>query len=206
MSFNLRKPNYPIPCSYLSGGTTPEHYPERELPEFAFVGRSNSGKSTLINTLVGKKGLARTSAMPGRTQAIQFFDVANTLTFADLPGYGFAKAPGSVKREFAPMLRRYLAARVPLRGVVLIADIRRDPTGDEEELLEAIQDREVHVFLALSKADKLSKSEIRPRVEKIAKQLDLNPSYFFAYSGSTGLGRDAIWQSMLDVAGIAERP
>jgi GTP-binding protein len=196
----------PSGAEYIKGGTKPEHYPEHELPEFAFVGRSNAGKSTLINALTGRKALARTSGTPGRTQAIQFFSVGKTLVFADLPGYGFARAPSAVRKDFVPMVRTYLGKRKNLRGVVLIADIRRDPTPEEEELLDLFDRHSIPAILVLSKADKLSRNQRRKRVAEVSEAYGLDPEHFFPYSGLHRTGVDAIWDAILDLAEAPEGP
>src|SRR5512141_2173198 len=117
--------------TFIKSAVKPDAYPDPNLPEVAFCGRSNVGKSSLINVLVNRKNLVRTSSTPGRTQLINFFDVNGTFTLVDLPGYGFAKVPLSVKKEWGPMMETYLSRRPNLRGVVLILDVRRTP-GDED--------------------------------------------------------------------------
>lgn len=191
------------PVGYIKGGTHPEHYPETTVPEVAFIGRSNAGKSTLINSLTGSKSLARTSSTPGRTQAIQFFDVAGQYVFADLPGYGYAKAPSSVRRQFGPMMRNYLGSRDTLAVVVLIVDIRRTFGPDEEKLLDLIEEHERNLLLVLNKADKLSKSKIRLQVRKIAESAGLEPDHFHTYSGRTGAGRKDLWAAIRESAAPA---
>ena len=108
---------------FIKSATRPAHYPEEILPEIAFAGRSNVGKSSLINVLVNRKNLVRTSNTPGRTQLINFFRINEVFTFVDLPGYGFAKVPLSVKKEWGPMMETYLSKRENLRGVVLILSL-----------------------------------------------------------------------------------
>src|SRR5512138_1254205 len=121
---------------FIKSATKPAHYPEGELPEIAFAGRSNVGKSSLINALANRKSLVRTSSTPGRTQLINFFDINGTFTLVDLPGYGFAKVPLEVKRQWGPMMQTYLSHRSNLRGVVLIVDVRRVPKDEDIQMLE----------------------------------------------------------------------
>lgn len=199
-----KAPPMPRKAYYLKGGTEPSHYPEPILPEFAFIGRSNAGKSTLINTLTGVKSLARTSSTPGRTQAIQFFrlerGMGTDIVFADLPGYGYAKAPIGVRKQFIPMVERYLDVRRSLAGVVLLADVRRDPSDQEEALIDRVCEREIPLLLVLSKSDKLAKSKLRLRVREVARAYDLDPEHFFPYSGLTNAGRDELWRALVDLA------
>lgn len=198
-----KTPPLPAKAFYLKGGTGPAHYPEPDRPEFAFIGRSNAGKSTLINTLTGVKGLARTSSTPGRTQAIQFFQLdrgGRDIVFADLPGYGYAKAPANVRKQFLPMVERYLDVRDSLAGVVLVADIRREPGEQEDALIERVAEREIPLLLVLSKSDKLSKSKLGLRVREVARAYDLEADHFFPYSGLTGAGRDELWRTLVDLA------
>src|ERR1700693_2370535 len=115
---------------FITSATKPQQYPEGDLPEIAFAGRSNVGKSSLINVLVNRKNMVRTSSTPGRTQLINFFDVNGRFPLVDVPGYGFAKLPLAVKKEWGPMMETYFASRSNLRGVVLIFDIRRTPVEE----------------------------------------------------------------------------
>jgi GTP-binding protein len=121
---------------FIKSAAKPAHYPEETLPEIAFAGRSNVGKSSLINVHVNRKNLVRTSNTPGRTQLINFFRINEAFTFVDLPGYGFAKVPLAIKREWGPMMETYLSRRENLRGTVLILDIRRIPSAEDLQMLQ----------------------------------------------------------------------
>ena len=121
---------------FIKSAAKPAHYPPADLPEIAFAGRSNVGKSSLINCLVNRKGLVRTSSTPGRTQLINFFDVNGEFVLVDLPGYGYAKVPLAVKKEWGPMMEAYLSSRDTLAGVVLILDIRREPSPEDRQMLD----------------------------------------------------------------------
>ena len=114
-------------AEFVTSAVKPSHYPPAALPEIAFAGRSNVGKSSLINTLVNRKKLVKTSSTPGRTQLINFFDINSHMVFVDLPGYGYAKVPAFVKKTWGPMIETYLSTRETLAGIVLIMDIRRIP-------------------------------------------------------------------------------
>ena len=191
-------------ADYIKAGTAPEHYPEEAVPEVAFVGRSNVGKSTLINSLTCRKSLARTSSTPGRTQLIQFFQVDPGVIFADLPGYGFAKAPKSVKREWGPMISTYLSVRDQLCAVVLIVDFRRDPGRQELEMLEWLEEHERPVMIVATKMDKISKHKRHIRLKELASALGVSQDSIFSFSALSGEGREAIWEALLSAADMEE--
>lgn len=184
---------------YVKGGTAPEHYPESALPEVAFVGRSNVGKSTLINVLTNRRALARTSGTPGRTQQLNWFSVDERLLLADLPGYGYAKVPLSVKRAWRPMIDKYLERRTNLRLVVLIVDIRREPGREEHELIEWLQEHQRPTLIAVTKIDKIAKNQRFSRYRAIAEDLGLSRDHLFPFSGLSGDGRDELWDAIFGV-------
>ena len=168
-------------------------YPEHSLPEVAFAGRSNCGKSSLINTLVGQKRLARVSNTPGRTQLINFFEVKDTLVLVDLPGFGFARVPLAVRAAWGPMVSRYLTKRGPLEALVLLLDCRRMPRQDEYDLMAWCAERELPVIHVATKVDKL-RASLRPlRLKEIAKEYGISPRNLVAFSSRTGEGREALW-------------
>ena len=191
-----------VSAEFIKSAAIPSHFTPEDLPEVAFVGRSNSGKSTLINTLTGQKKLAKASNSPGRTQLIQFFLINGALSFADLPGYGYAKVPESVRSSWRPMIETYLRVRTNLRLVVLVADIRRDITADELLLIDWLAQYDRPVFMALSKADKLSANEQAARLKQVRKSLSLFPAErIFPYSAKTGKGKEQIWKSLWEFVG-----
>ena len=157
------------------------------------------GKSTLINRLTGRKGLARASNTPGRTQLIQFFEVGEKWVFADLPGYGYAKVPPSVKRAWGPMISTYLQVRVPLRLVVLIVDIRRTPGAWEEQLLDWLEENERGVMIVATKLDKIAKHKRKAAVTALARKLGLDEDSIFPFSALSGEGREAVWDAIRSV-------
>ena len=173
---------------FIKSATKPAHYPPPDLPEIAFAGRSNVGKSSLINVLVNRKNLVRTSNTPGRTQLINFFNVNGTFTLVDLPGYGFAKVPLAVKKEWGPMMETYLSRRENLRGVVLILDIRRTPTAEDRQMLDWLRSYGVQPILVVTKCDKVSKNERARQAALIASTLQVDKSEFSFFSA---LSREA---------------
>ncbi len=174
----------------------PDQYPDGDLPEIAFAGRSNVGKSSLVNVLVNRKNLVRTSSTPGRTQLINFFDVNNQFTLVDLPGYGFAKVPLSVKKEWGPMVEAYFATRDNLRGVVLILDVRRMPGPEDQQMLQWLRAYNVPSVLVVTKCDKVSKNERAKQSAVIARILGVERSELNFFSALTKDGRDAIWEKL----------
>lgn len=187
-----------LSAEFIKSASEPAHYPDEKLPEFAFVGRSNVGKSSLINILVQKKNLAKTSNTPGRTQLINFFKINDRVFFVDLPGYGFAKAPLSIKKKWGPMVGTYLKERRNLKLVIFIFDIRRTPAIDDISLLEWFNLYNISVLFVLTKLDKVSKSQANTRKNEIKRHLglpsEINPILF---SAKTGEGKETIWQEIL---------
>src|SRR3982751_3328282 len=148
------------------GGMAERHgwRPESSLPEIAFAGRSNVGKSSLLNTLVRRKSFARVSRTPGRTREINFFRINNEFVLVDLPGYGYARISKEKKAEWRPIIESYLRRTSQLRGIVLLLDIRRDPSDDDRAMLDFLAEVEVPAIVALTKVDKLSKTGAREQV------------------------------------------
>ncbi len=184
-----------ISAKFVTSAVNSKGYPESDLPEVAFVGRSNVGKSSLINKLVNRRALARTSQSPGRTQLINFFLVNDCFHLVDLPGYGFAKVPLKVKEKWGQMIEEYLAKRQNLCGVVMLVDARHDPTGQDIQMYKWLCYYNVPTAVAVTKSDKLSKSQNIRQLSRIKKMLELQPEHFLvATSAKTGLGREDLLQ------------
>jgi GTP-binding protein len=173
------------------GGMAEKHgwRPESSLPEVAFAGRSNVGKSSLLNALVRRKSFARVSRTPGRTREINFFRVNNTFVLVDLPGYGYARISKAKKAEWRPMIESYLRRTTQLRGIVLLLDIRREPSEDDRAMLDFLADLGVPTIVALTKSDKLNKSEARAKVTDVSRKLALEPEQVIQFSAHSGEGR-----------------
>ena len=186
-----------ISAEFLTGAVSGKQYPDSVCPELAFVGRSNVGKSSLINSLLNRKKLVKTSQTPGKTQEINFFKVNNDFVFADLPGYGFAKVPQSVQRRWKKMIEDYLLTRETLLAVIFIIDLRRSPSPLDLNLKSWLEARGVEYLLVGTKVDKLSQSEIKKQVNK------LNIAYFdggkgelLIYSSKSSRGRKELWSEV----------
>ena len=183
-------------AQFVKSAVKPAHYPAAILPEIAFAGRSNVGKSSLINTLVNRKRLVKTSTTPGRTQLINFFDINEAFSFVDLPGYGYAKVPASVKKSWGPMIETYLSKRTTLKGVVLIVDIRRTPGPEERNFIDWIDYYGLAKILVATKADKLSKTRQKVQLEMIAASLGVGKDDLILFSAKSRLGKEAIWDAI----------
>jgi GTP-binding protein len=186
-------------AEFVTSATRPSQYPPAELPEVAFVGRSNVGKSSLINTLVNRKHLVKTSSTPGRTQLINFFDINDNLTFVDLPGYGYARVPASVRKKWGPMIETYLSTRKTLKGVVLIMDIRRLPRDEEQNLINWLNHFSIAKIFVLTKTDKLSKNKKIKQQDTIVRALAVEKEDVILFSAKTRRGKDAVWDAILSL-------
>jgi GTP-binding protein len=186
-----------LSAEFVLSATKPDHYPPALLPEIAFAGRSNVGKSSLINALLRRKGLARTSNTPGRTQEINFFRINNQFAFIDLPGYGYAKVPEKLRSNWGPMIEAYLGERPTLRLVVLILDIRRDPSDEDRQLIDWLRFYRLNFLVVLTKIDKVSDNELRQRQRRIGEGLDLPPATpVISFSAKTGDGKEPLWREI----------
>ena len=183
-------------AEFVKSAVKSTHYPPADLPEIAFAGRSNVGKSSLINTLLNRKRLVKTSSTPGRTQLINFFNINQTFSFVDLPGYGYAKVPDAVKKTWGPMVETYLSTRKTLRGVVLILDIRRTPRTEEFSLIDWLHHYNIPMILTLTKADKLSKTKQIKQHHAVAGELAVEEKDLILFSAKSRLGKAAVWNKI----------
>ncbi|MEE9612460.1 MAG: ribosome biogenesis GTP-binding protein YihA/YsxC [Desulfatiglandales bacterium] len=182
---------------FLKSAFRESHYPPPDKPEVAFAGRSNVGKSSLINVLVNRRGVARTSSRPGRTQAMNFFCLDKRIYLVDLPGYGYARVPLHVKKSWGKMVETYLRKRSNLKAVVVILDIRRDITAGDQDLLNWLNHYGIGPILVLTKADKLSRQQSNARAKKIANQLEeVGSDRAIVFSAKTRKGRKEIWDEI----------
>ncbi len=194
MNLNLSNPEY------LTSAVKPSGYPPPGPPEIAFAGKSNVGKSSLINSLVRRKKLVKVSSTPGRTQMINFFSLADdNLRMVDLPGYGFAKVPLKVKAGWQKMVEAYLTSRETLAGVVVIMDIRREPSADDQMLLDFLAAHRVPAVIVVTKADKLSNNKRASRLAKLRPKLKIYDPDFVAYSALNSMGRPELMKRLGDL-------
>ena len=190
----VRSIEYLGPMATLDGWRPPT-----ELPEVAFAGRSNVGKSSLLNKLVNRKKLARGSNTPGRTREIHFFAVNRELALVDLPGYGYARISKERRAAWRPLIEGYLRSSPHLRGLVLLLDIRHEPTADDRQMLDFIAELGVPTVFALTKVDKLSRAQAAERVRQLADALELDPEQLVPFSAVTGEGRRELLEAIVSL-------
>ena len=183
-------------AEFLLSASTKRQFPAATLPEIAFAGRSNVGKSSLINSLLNRKKLVKTSATPGKTQLINFFKINDQFYFVDLPGYGYAKVPESVRRKWQHLVEAYLSERETLRNVVLIIDCRHNPTVQDRQLLEWLEYYQRPSLIVASKIDKLKRGQIQKHLEKIKHDLSIE-SVPIGHSPTQYGRREEIWKKLV---------
>ena len=190
-----------INTEFVTGAVSSKQYPKDFFPEFAFVGRSNVGKSSLIRSLLNRKKLVRISSTPGKTREINFFRINEKLMFADLPGYGFARITPALQKKWKQMIEEYLINREPLMAIVFIVDIRRKPTELDITLKEWLEDLDRNYILVITKSDKLSGVE-RSKQTKIIKSAFMGENALAAvtYSSKNHLGRKELWSQLQKLA------
>lgn len=179
---------------FVKSAFNESHWTSDGLPEIAFLGRSNVGKSSLLNSLLQRKGLARTSNTPGRTQSINFFSVNEAFYFVDLPGYGYAKVSKVMRSEWGKMAEEYLSKRAPLRLSIQLIDSRHQPSPLDLQLNEWLVYHEKNHLIVATKSDKLSNIKLKKSLEDI--EAALPDSRMIAYSATTGRGRDEVWREI----------
>ncbi|MDH7554058.1 MAG: ribosome biogenesis GTP-binding protein YihA/YsxC [Spirochaetota bacterium] len=177
---------------FVTSARIPSQYPKYNFPEFAFTGRSNVGKSSLINTLLGRKNIAKTGSKPGVTQTINFFCINEKISFADCPGFGYAKVSHNKRLEFIEMIHSYIISRPNLKLLFLLIDIRREPDENEQAIITKALNNNINVMILATKCDKVSKNEINNGISRICSSLNINTEYVVPTSAKTGLGKNII--------------
>ncbi|MFD0896939.1 ribosome biogenesis GTP-binding protein YihA/YsxC [Loigolactobacillus binensis] len=173
----------------------PMQYPTDGLPEIALTGRSNVGKSSMINKLIQRKKMARTSSTPGKTQTLNFYKLNEAFYFVDVPGYGYAKVSKTDREKFSQMIETYLQERTTLRGVISLIDVRHEPTKDDLAMYDYLKFFGVPVLVVATKGDKVPRGKWNQRESKLKKALQLNQTDdLVIFSSTSGLGGDQIWE------------
>ncbi len=185
-----------ISAEFIKSAVDPAHYPKEDIPEVAFVGRSNVGKSSLINSLLNRKKLVKVSSTPGKTQLINFFKINNQFFFVDLPGYGFASVPDVVKKNCGKMIETYLKKREKLNLVVLILDIRHKPTEDDGLMTRWLEFYERKTVFVATKSDKIKKNEKNRKIQSILESLDQPKEKVIIFSSKNGEGKKDLWKAI----------
>ncbi len=179
--------------------------PKNEKPEVAFAGKSNVGKSSLINALMNRKSLARTSSQPGKTQTINFYNINNELYYVDLPGYGYARVPGAVREKWGKMIEKYLRMSEQLKAVFLLVDIRHEPSANDKAMYDWIVHQGFEPIIIATKLDKINRSQRDRQIKLIKERLQVvQGTRIFPFSAETKQGRDEIWDCIEEICGIKE--
>jgi GTP-binding protein len=173
--------------------------PPASLPEVAFAGRSNVGKSSLLNRLVRRRGFARVSNTPGRTREINFFRVNNAFVLVDLPGYGYARVSKAERDVWRPLIEGYLRSAPGPRGVVQLLDVRREPSDEDRQMLDFLADTGLPTIVVVTKTDKLSSRAASERIERLGRELEINSEQIIPFSAVTGAGRDELADALVSL-------
>lgn len=180
-------------------------FPDNDKPEIAFAGKSNVGKSSLINALVNRKSFARTSSTPGKTQTVNFYNINDSLYFVDLPGYGYAKVSETAKKRWGRMVERYLMGSKQLKAILLLIDIRHEPSGNDRMMFEWMKYHGFMPVVIATKADKIGKSHVQKHVKMIREGIGAGEeTKIIPFSSVTKQGRDEIWNLILDACLISD--
>lgn len=186
-----------IAAEFVKSAMLPAQFPRDGRPEFAFAGRSNVGKSSLLNRLLNRHGLAKTSSTPGKTQTVNFFSVNDAVYLVDLPGYGYARVPKDVKLKWQKALHAYLVDRPPLKLVVQLVDARHPPSYKDAEMLGLLEEARVPTLIVATKVDKLTRTQRPQNIKDIYKALELDDeTLVIPFSAVTGEGVKEVWQTI----------
>ena len=182
-----------------------EQYPQTGMPEVAFAGKSNVGKSSLINCMINRKALARTSQNPGKTRTINFYNVEDKLYFVDLPGYGYAKAPKSEQQKWGKMIEGYLLKREELKAIIMLVDIRHEPGENDLMMYDWLKHYGHNIIIAATKSDKLKRSQLDKHKKMLKNAFGLEKDeILLPFSSETRSGKEELWEIIEQVCGIEE--
>ncbi|RKN83875.1 ribosome biogenesis GTP-binding protein YihA/YsxC [Paenibacillus ginsengarvi] len=188
-------------AEFVISAVGPAQYPEDGLPEIALAGRSNVGKSSLINKMIARKNLARTSSQPGKTQTLNFYKINEELYFVDLPGYGYAKVSMSQRQEWGKFIESYLLKRDRLRMVIMLVDVRHPPTRDDAAMYDWLKHYDIPICIVATKADKVPRSRWQKHVKQVKETLLVRANdKVVLFSSETGLGKDELWGLIANLA------
>lgn len=186
---------------FVISAVGPDQYPDDGLPEVALAGRSNVGKSSLINRMINRKNLARTSSTPGKTQHLNYYRINEQLYFVDFPGYGYAKVSKTKRQVWGKMIEQYLLERETLRLVMLIIDLRHEPSKDDQLMYDWLKHYDMPVMVVATKADKIPRSRHAKHVKMIKQVLGMTPGdKFVMFSSEAGIGREELWNHIIEAA------
>lgn len=192
-------------AEFVISAVGPSQYPEDGLPEFALAGRSNVGKSSLINRLIERRNLARTSSQPGKTQHLNYYRINNAYYFVDVPGYGFAKVSKTQRQAWGRMIEAYIQEREPLRMVLQVVDLRHPPSKDDVMMYDWLTHYGIPVCVIATKADKIPRSKWASHLKQVRNTLMMRPEHkLIMFSAETGAGRDEVWEMIQQAAGEDE--
>ncbi|EGQ0320163.1 ribosome biogenesis GTP-binding protein YihA/YsxC [Staphylococcus pseudintermedius] len=187
----------PNEVDILISAVKPEQYPELDLPEVALSGRSNVGKSTFINSMIGRKNMARTSQQPGKTQTLNFFNIDNQLIFVDVPGYGYAKVSKKQREAFGKMIETYITTREALKLVIQLVDLRHPPTEDDMLMYDFLKYYDIPTLIIATKEDKIPKGKVQKHIKIIKEKLELESGdQIISYSSIEKKKQDQIWAAI----------
>ncbi|WP_086427587.1 ribosome biogenesis GTP-binding protein YihA/YsxC [Staphylococcus cornubiensis] len=187
----------PNQVDILISAVKPEQYPELDLPEVALSGRSNVGKSTFINSMIGRKNMARTSQQPGKTQTLNFFNIDNQLIFVDVPGYGYAKVSKKQREAFGKMIETYITTREALKLVIQLVDLRHPPTEDDVLMYDFLKYYDIPTLIIATKEDKIPKGKVQKHIKMIKEKLELESGdQIISYSSIEKKKQDQIWAAI----------
>ncbi|ENI5898991.1 YihA family ribosome biogenesis GTP-binding protein [Staphylococcus pseudintermedius] len=187
----------PNEVDILISAVKPEQYPELDLPEVALSGRSNVGKSTFINSMIGRKNMARTSQQPGKTQTLNFFYIDNQLIFVDVPGYGYAKVSKKQREAFGKMIETYITTREALKLVIQLVDLRHPPTEDDVLMYDFLKYYDIPTLIIATKEDKIPKGKVQKHIKIIKEKLELESGdQIISYSSIEKKKQDQIWAAI----------
>lgn len=187
---------------FVKSAVLPHNFPPESMPEVAFAGRSNVGKSSLINSLTMHNKLVKTSKTPGATQLINFFNINDQLYLTDLPGYGFARVPLAVKKAWGPMIEGYLKHRANLRALICVMDIRRGIQEDDMQLIQSLPHYGVQPILVFTKADKFGKNAREQRRRELAAPFGADPREIVLYSSTKHIGQEEMWKRITNITSV----